>query len=97
MKSSSDLTSASGPHETVGTHAAIGAQHLEGGRLEEAEASYHKALEIDPDFAEAHFKLGNIAMKLHRKIRWDPKQEQILGDDEAAKMLSRPMRAPWTL
>lgn len=63
MKSSSDLTSASGPHETVGTHAAIGAQHLEGGRLEEAEASYHKALEIDPDFAEAHFKLGNIAMK----------------------------------
>ncbi len=41
--------------------------------------------------------LGNIAMKLHRKIRWDPKQEQILGDDEAAKMLSRPMRAPWTL
>ncbi len=41
--------------------------------------------------------LGNIAMKLHRKIRWDPKQEQILGDDEAAKMLGRPMRAPWTL
>lgn len=63
MKSSSDLTPASGPHETVGIHAAIGAQHLEGDRLEEAEASYHKALEIDPDYAEAHFKLGNIAMK----------------------------------
>ena len=41
--------------------------------------------------------LGNIAMKLHRKIRWDPKEEQILGDDEAAAMLSRPMRAPWQL
>lgn len=41
--------------------------------------------------------LGNIAMKLHRKIRWDPQQEQILGDEEAAAMLSRPMRAPWSL
>ena len=41
--------------------------------------------------------LGNIAMKLHRKIRWDPKQEQVIGDDEAAAMLSQPMRAPWTI
>ncbi len=41
--------------------------------------------------------LANIAMLLHRKIRWDPEKEQILGDDEAAAMLSRPMRAPWTL
>jgi predicted dehydrogenase len=41
--------------------------------------------------------LGNIAMRLHRKIHWDPKQEQIQGDDEAAKMLGRPMRAPWHL
>ncbi len=41
--------------------------------------------------------LGNIAMRLHRKIRWNPEQEQIAGDDEAAKLLSRPMRAPWHL
>lgn len=41
--------------------------------------------------------LGNIAMKLHRKIQWDPTQETIVGDPEAAAMLSRPMRAPWTL
>jgi hypothetical protein len=39
--------------------------------------------------------LGNIAMILHRKIKWDPQSETIVGDDEAAKMLSRPMRAPW--
>jgi predicted dehydrogenase len=39
--------------------------------------------------------LGNIAMILHRKIRWDPKREAIVGDSEAARMLSRPMRAPW--
>ena len=41
--------------------------------------------------------LGNIAMRLRRKIRWDPKQEQILGDSEAGAMLSRPTRAPWTI
>ena len=41
--------------------------------------------------------LGNIAMILHRKIRWDPEQEQILGDAEAAAMLGRPMRVPWKL
>ena len=41
--------------------------------------------------------LGNIAMKLRRKIRWDPEQEQIVDDDEAAKFLSRPVQAPWRL
>ncbi len=42
--------------------------------------------------------LGNIAMRLNRKsLKWDPDKEHILGDDEAAKMLSRPYRAPWTL
>ncbi len=40
--------------------------------------------------------LGNIAMFLKRKIKFDPKKEQIIGDDEAAKMLARPMRAPWS-
>ncbi len=42
--------------------------------------------------------LGNIAMRLGRKsLRWDPVKEQILGDADAAKMLSRPYRAPWAL
>jgi len=41
--------------------------------------------------------LGNIAMRLKRKIRWDPEKEEIVGDDEAAAMLARPMRAPWAL
>ena len=36
--------------------------------------------------------LGNIAMRLHRKsLKWNPDTEQILGDDEAAKMLSPPL------
>ena len=40
--------------------------------------------------------LGNIAMKLDRKLRWDPKAEQFVGSDEANKMLQKPHRAPWS-
>jgi predicted dehydrogenase len=38
----------------------------------------------------------NIAMLLKRKLRWDPEQQQFLGDDEANQLLSRPQRAPYT-
>ncbi|MCW3834920.1 Gfo/Idh/MocA family protein [Sphingomonas canadensis] len=38
-----------------------------------------------------------IAMKTGRKIRWDPEKEQIIGDPQAAKMLSRPQRAKWAV
>ena len=41
--------------------------------------------------------LGNIAMKLGRKVRWDPVKEECPGDDEANAMLQRPMREPWRL
>jgi predicted dehydrogenase len=41
--------------------------------------------------------LGDIAMRLGRKLRWNPDTEQFVGDDEANKMLWRPMRSPWTL
>ncbi|MBM3883713.1 MAG: Gfo/Idh/MocA family oxidoreductase [Verrucomicrobia bacterium] len=41
--------------------------------------------------------LGNIAMQLGRKLRWDPVAEQVLGDPNANRMLWRPMRAPWGL
>jgi predicted dehydrogenase len=41
--------------------------------------------------------LGEIAMLLERKVRWNPVKEQFVNDDEANRMLSRPMRAPWHL
>jgi len=41
--------------------------------------------------------LGQIAMLTGRKIKWDPVKMQILGDDEAAKLLRRDMRAPYQL
>ncbi len=41
--------------------------------------------------------LGNIAMRLGRKLKWDPKAERFLNDDSANAMLSRKMRDPWKL
>lgn len=41
--------------------------------------------------------LADIAMRLKRRLRWDPAAERFIGDDEANRMLSRAMRAPWHL
>ncbi|MHC4110970.1 MAG: Gfo/Idh/MocA family protein [Planctomycetota bacterium] len=41
--------------------------------------------------------LGNIAMLLGRDLKWDPDNERFLRDDEANRMLWRPMRSPWNL
>lgn len=39
--------------------------------------------------------LQHIAMKLNRKLYWDPINERFKNDDEANAMLSRPKRAPY--
>ena len=36
--------------------------------------------------------LSAIAARLGRKIKWDPKKEKIVGDDQAAAMQSRERR-----
>ncbi|MCX7047440.1 MAG: Gfo/Idh/MocA family oxidoreductase [Candidatus Sumerlaeota bacterium] len=41
--------------------------------------------------------LGNIAYWLNRPLKWDPAKEEIIGDEEASRWLSRPKRAPWHL
>lgn len=41
--------------------------------------------------------LGLIAMKLGRKVRWNPETERFVNDPEADRLLSRPMRSPWHL
>jgi hypothetical protein len=41
--------------------------------------------------------LGLIAMKLGRKVDWDPVTEKFVNDAEADRFLSRPMRSPWHL
>jgi predicted dehydrogenase len=41
--------------------------------------------------------LGEIAMRLRRKLQWDAERECFLDDEAANRMLSRPMRSPWSL
>jgi predicted dehydrogenase len=41
--------------------------------------------------------IGAIAMLLDRKLRWDVRAQCFLGDDEANRLLARPMREPWSL
>jgi len=39
--------------------------------------------------------LGNLAIKLGRKLKWDPQAERFLNDDSANALLTRTLRAPW--
>jgi predicted dehydrogenase len=39
--------------------------------------------------------LGNIAMLLGRRVRWDPRRERIVGDAGAERMTARSLRGPW--
>jgi predicted dehydrogenase len=40
--------------------------------------------------------LGVIAIRLGRKLRWDPAKEEFVGDQEANGYLRREMRKPWS-
>ena len=41
--------------------------------------------------------LGAIAYRVGRKVRWDAKNEAIIGDPEAQKLTTKAYRAPWVL
>ncbi|HUS92383.1 MAG TPA: hypothetical protein VM695_11065 [Phycisphaerae bacterium] len=41
--------------------------------------------------------VGNIAMDLGKKLRWDPAAERFPDDDTANGLLSRALREPWHL
>src|SRR5215510_1803239 len=41
--------------------------------------------------------IHQIAMKLKRKVVWDPQKERFKNDDEANRMLSRPQRWPYVM
>lgn len=54
------------------------------------------------DISEGHYSaalvhLANISYRLGRSLRFDPKTERFVGDDEANKMLRREYRAPFTI
>jgi predicted dehydrogenase len=39
--------------------------------------------------------LANLSMQLGRSLTWDPERHQVVGDEEANKLLRRPYRKPW--
>jgi predicted dehydrogenase len=41
--------------------------------------------------------LANLAIRLGRKLKWDPVAERFENDEQANAMLTRPMRSPWKL
>jgi len=42
-------------------------------------------------------QMGEIAIRLKRKLNWDPAKEEFKDDEQANRRLSRPMRSPWRL
>ncbi len=46
---------------------------------------------------EAICQQADVAMRLRRKLRWDPNAERFLDDEAANRLLSRPKRSPWNL
>ena len=41
--------------------------------------------------------ITHVAMKLGRKLRWDPKAERFIDDEAANAMLDYDHREPWTV
>jgi len=41
--------------------------------------------------------LGNIVYRLRRTLKWAPARTQFIDDPDADRLLSRSMRAPWTI
>lgn len=56
---------------------------------------YYTPLDIHHLSSAMH--VGNISMRLGRKLKWDPQREVFPEDDEANTFLARPMRPPWSL
>jgi len=40
---------------------------------------------------------ADIAIRLGRKVQWDPVNEQFVNDEVANRMLTGTMRSPWHL
>jgi predicted dehydrogenase len=56
---------------------------------------------ISPIEAAAHdemiCQMGDIAVRLKQKLRWDPEKEEFADSAQANRRLSRPHRSPWSI
>jgi len=51
----------------------------------------------DAVYSDIISHLADIAIRTGRKIKWDPAKEEIVGDDQAARMTRRHLRQPWQI
>ncbi len=51
----------------------------------------------DAVYSDIVSHLADIAIRLKRKVKWDPVKEQVVDDDEATRMLTRSLRDPWRI
>lgn len=55
-------------------------------------------MNIEAGVATAYLTvLGNLSLILGRKLTWDPVRHEIVGDETARRMMSRPQRYPYVL
>ena len=43
------------------------------------------------------YHLANVAFRAGRPIRFDPETDQVIGDEEANRIVHQPMRSPWRI
>ncbi len=70
------------------------------GHMRDLLAAIEKRSKPVADIEEGHIStasciLANISQQLGRTLKWDPATHQVIGDDEANRLLARPYRAPW--
>jgi len=51
----------------------------------------------DGHYANLPGMLGLISWRVGREVKWDPKEETIVGDPEAISLMSKDYRKPWVL
>ena len=51
----------------------------------------------DAVYSDIISHIADIAIRLKRPVKWDPAKEQIVGDEQASRMLSRAIRPPWRI
>jgi len=73
-------------------------RHHQGDFLQAVQAHRDPVSPVEAGHAASCLGLvGEIACRLRRKLTWNPKTGTFAGDEEADRLLERPMRSPWTL
>jgi hypothetical protein len=66
------------------------------GSIERDSARYRQRADIEQGhISSSSCILANLSIRLGRTLQWDAAKGQIVGDEEANRLLRRPYRAPW--